>query len=532
MIKRIISGIIILVLSNIQLHAEDIAATNKNEAMRDPSITIGGMVFSLEQAIDIVIQQNLTLQSAKYDVVMSDTAYEKAQKKYSTNLNLESGYLYQEQPASDLTGVSGTKQWQYDAGISISKLFSTGTTISAGVKEVFFDANDQGKTMPLLVQYPDASLHTIQVTQYVADPAYHKPVLFASIQQELLKNAFGYSDKKLNKILENTTQIQRSAIINQLSGLVVSALVDYWNVTIQKSAMDTANLELDSNLRVLNIIKRNANYGLSEKYDINQYNALVAGTEARYSAAKQKYTEAVRKLLRTVNLPSETQVTGVTNLVDILPDLNQEAALKAGFEKRVDYKNTLLAYENAKIDLDLQENQALPSLTVSASISNQSQDTSFGKAFNQAASSEYPSYQVRAKVTYPLDDSDLKASVRNANFKLKQADINIKNMKLEVRDDILNKLDQVKLMHEMLMKMHIVNTESQAYYQSILRRFEQGKVNSVTMKFATDSMVQARKQELEALVQYNVAVLLFDLSKNEIFERYHVDVEKYLKSVK
>ena len=155
-----------------------------------------------------------------------------------------------------------------------------------------------------------------------------------------------------------------------------------------------------------------------------------------------------------------------------------------------------------------------------------------GDAFNQTTSNEYPAYQVRAKVTYPLDDSDLKTSVRNANFKLRQAEINIRNMKLEVRDDILNKLDQVQLSHEVLMKMRTVKNESQAYYQSILKRFEQGKVNSITMKLATDSMVQARKQELESLVQYNVAMLLFDLSKNEIFERYHVDVEKYLRNIK
>jgi hypothetical protein len=51
----------------------------------------------------------------------------------------------------------------------------------------------------------------------------------------------------------------------------------------------------------------------------------------------------------------------------------------------------------------------------------------------------------------------------------------------------------------------------------------------VNVKFALDSLVQARQGELEALVQYNVALLQFDLARNEIFDRYNVDVEKYIR---
>jgi hypothetical protein len=40
-------------------------------------------------------------------------------------------------------------------------------------------------------------------------------------------------------------------------------------------------------------------------------------------------------------------------------------------------------------------------------------------------------------------------------------------------------------------------------------------------------MVASRQRELEALVNYNIALLQFDLSKNEIFrKRYNIDVEK------
>jgi outer membrane protein TolC len=512
MSKKTFSIIILTLatLTNSSLFAEDAKQSSKKEA----SISIGGSALSLEQAIDIVLKQNLTLQAAKYDIVMSDTAYEKAQKKYATNLNIEGGYMKQELPPSKTKNTQGDKQWQYDAGISLSKIFSTGTTISTGVKEVFYDAND------------------ITVPGYPADPAYHKPVLFASIQQELLKNAFGVSDRRLNKMLENQTEMQRSALINILSSLVVSTLVDYWNITVQKSAVETAQAALESNTRVRTILARNVNYGLSEQYELNQYNFLVASSQANLEAARQKYNEAVRKLLRTIDMPPETQVSGVTNLADELPPLDPEASLKTGFAKRVDYKNALLSLENAKTDLAMQENNAMPSLTLSLGISSQGQDTNMGEAFNQAEKREYPAWNARAKLSYPLDDSDIKASVRNSYLKQKQAELNLKSLKLEIRDDILNRLDQVATQHQMLINSRTASREADLYYKNALRRFEQGKITAVTMKLATDAMVQSRFQELNSLVQYNVTLLLFDLAKNEVFDRYHVDVEKYLKNIK
>jgi outer membrane protein TolC len=528
MSKRIFI-IFAILLINVSLFAQDTKQNNKKEA----SISIGGAALSLEQAIDIVIKQNLTLQSAKYDIVMSDTAYEKAQKKYATNLNIEGGYFNQELPPSKTTTLSGTKQWQYDAGISLSKIFSTGTTISAGVKEVFYDANDKEilGQMPYFAN-PDGTLRYRSYTQYPEDPGYHKPVLFASIQQELLKNAFGVSDRRQNKMLQNQTEMQRAALINMLSGLVVSTLVDYWTITIQKSAMDTAQAALESNTRVRGIIMRNAGFGLSEQYELNQYNSLVASSDANLQAAKQRYREAVRKLLRTIDMPPETEVSGVTDLVDELPALDPEAALKTGFEKRVDHKNALLTLENAKTELAMQENNALPSLTVSLGVSSQGQDTNIGTAFNQAATYEYPAWQARAKLSYPLDDSDMKASVRNAYLKQKQAELNLKSLKLEIRDDIINRMEQVTSQHQMLINSHTASREADLYYKNVLKRFEQGKVNSVTMKLAIDAMVQSRYQALNSLVQYNISLLLFDLSKNEVFDRYHVDVEKYLKNIK
>ena len=250
------------------------------------TMNFGGIELTLEQAIDYVLQNNLTLKSAKYDVVMSDTEVARAEKKYAPLLSLDSQYT-NTSPLQNIQNFARTKtQENLDVTLSVQKLFSTGTMVSAGVRENWF------------------KLEVAPGGFFTPDPPLHRPSLFVTFQQELLKNSFGYNDRRQLEIAENAYKRQRAATIDLLSGLVVQALVDYWTVTIETSALENAKTEADMTRTVRNIIARNIRIGLAENFDLNQYNSLLANAEAKVAATEQNLKVAVRKLLRTVNMPA------------------------------------------------------------------------------------------------------------------------------------------------------------------------------------------------------------------------------------
>ncbi|TAL33210.1 MAG: TolC family protein [Spirochaetes bacterium] len=467
--------------------------------------------LSAHKAIELVLRNNLTLQSAKYDIAMSDTAYQAFQKKFSPFVNLQTGYVKQENPPTALSEITGTKYHEYDATVAISKIFTTGTNVSLGAREMYYDANDK----QFLPGTP-------------ADPAFHKPSLFFNIQQELLKNSFGSSDRAYNKIFSNYSTMQRTAILNNLSGLVAGALIDYWTITVRKSSVENAKLELESKKQVRNIIARNVDFGLMESYDLNQFNALVAGAETQLELAEQGYRDALRNFLRTVDMPSETEIKGVLDLQETLPEMEPSAALKAGFAKRTDYRNAIMDLENRKMELGIQEDNSLPSLTLSLGGNLNGQDASLPDALRGTATTDYTGWNIRLMATYPLDDTENQALRRNAVMKLRQAELGVKRLKKEINDDIYSKLEHVKTQHVMLSKSKTSRTEAELYYQKILIRFGQGKASTVAMQNALDAMIRSRQMELESLVWFNVALLQLDLSKNEVFDKYGVDVEHYL----
>ena len=144
----------------------------------------------------------------------------------------------------------------------------------------------------------------------------------------------------------------------------------------------------------------------------------------------------------------------------------------------------------------------------------------------------FPQIEATVKMSYPLWDKDIKAKQRNAYLKKKQAKIEVEDLKQVIRDEVTGRLERVKHNHEILKKNRIVTVEAVKYYNRLFLRSRQGRFNSVSVKSALDSLIDARQKELEALIQFNVSILQFDLAKNEVFERYDVNIEKLLKGVK
>jgi len=514
--------LLLLWISVASLSAEDAPAqppaaapTAAPEKAAEASFTIGGVNLTIQDAINIVLEKNLTLQSAKYDVVMSDTNARKLDKKFAPVVSAEGQHLgFSDSPLS-----STSRGYQYNGYLGISKLFATGTTVGGGYRYQQLHTEATSTTFGFPIAQP-ASTSTFNG-------------YFINVQQELLKNSFGYADRKMEKIANKQAEGQRAYTVNLLSGLVVQALTDYWQVTIQKSALENARLEEKSNRQVRSIVARNVSYGLGETYDLNNYNARVAMSTAKVSMTEQSLKNATRKLLRTVNMPVDTKVEGITNLVDTLPSLDANAALKAAMEKRVDFKNAKIENEVAEMQTDLYGNQALPSLSAYFNYVSQgtNQFIQF-PGFPAAGSLQSPQWQVGVKASYPLWDDEVKVNQRNAGMQLTQSRIKLQNLEQEIRDDVLTRLENVRLNFEVFQTSRTARKESEAFYNRMLARTRTGKLNFQLVGQALESMVASRQRELEALVNYNIALLQFDLSKNEIFERYNIDVEKILAKVK
>ncbi len=478
------------------------------------AFSIAGQTITLGRAIELVLEQNRDTLTGAYDVAMTDSLYRKYQAKYSPNLSLEGAVKNQENPPGTAV-LYGTEKRTWDLGASIAKMFETGTTVAAGVK------HEYAKT-----EYIPININGTPIAFGLSE--YHMPVVFASVKQELLKNSFGFSERREQEILKNQGKMQRDAIIYQLAGLVVGVVVDYWTLVIDSAALENAELQLRETRRVRNIMAANVRIGLAESFDLNYYNTLVANSEARAASARQKYRDTLRNLLQTLNLDPTIRLTGKALLSGRPEQVDLSASLKAAYAKRTDYNNALISLENAKMALSIYRNDALPSVTAEVNVSSLGMDKSMGTAYSDTGKASYPTWEAKVGVTYPLNDTNQKTNERNARFQVKQAEIQVDKYRRVVRDDVTAKVEHLDTYFQLYGKAKEATRQSEIYYGQLVANLRRGRFTASVVKNGLDAMVETRQRELEALVQYNVALLQLDLAKNELFDRYRIDVNKYI----
>jgi outer membrane protein TolC len=386
-------------------------------------------------------------------------------------------------------------------------MFSTGTTISAGIGHPHTEIN-----------WPPRS-------------KYYSPEVFASLQQELFKNSFGYIDRRELKINKNLSQIRRESLLYQLSGLVVEAVLDYWTVIIHMSALDNAELQLKETKRLRSIVAQNVRLGISEGFELNYYKTLVALSESKMMHAQQNFSDSLKKLLRTLNI-DELELTGTVVLSDKLPIIDSADALAAAYRSRADYNNAVLSYENAKMNLEIYKNDRLPSVTAEVNASTLTQREDVHDAYSDIEDREYPGWNARLTLTYPLFSSEKKTNVRDAKYQLEQTKLQMDKYKRLVKDDVTSSVEHINTYYHLYQKIHEARFQSEKYYRKLSDSLKRGRFTSAVVKNGLDTMIESRHAELEALVHYNITLLKFHLSKNDLFETYNISVDDYLPKVK
>jgi len=488
----------------------------KIELSDEPAIVLGALKITLSQAIEWAVKQNYDALAVSYEVAMLDTQYNQFMKKFATQLSVEGSGAYLRNVPSQKT-FAGIDITQAQVSGMVAKNFMTGTSVAGGLSYEYDDINrTKGLTGSLF-----------SGTLGPANP--NKPGIFISVQQELLKNAFGINDRMIKEIIKNESKKQKDKIVFQLSLIIVQVIAEYWQTVMGKVSLENAELQVKETKKVRDITARNAGYGLADDYTLNMYNSMLAGAEAKMALARKNYRESLRSFLTTINVDENTDVTGTAIFSNKYPAINVEEALKTAYEKRADYQSALKDMENAKSGLKIAANNALPSLVAEINGKLTSENDSFAGAVGRDLGQvKYPAIQGKLKMSYPLGDNDLYIQERNARFRIKQAELQLDKYKRTVKDDIMNSTDNIESSYRLYQKAMEARKQSELFYQGMLRDLRLGRLSSAIAKNGLDALVQTRESELQALVGYNISLLQFDVARNILFEKYNIDVDKYI----
>jgi len=513
----------------------NLISTNDSEIIESgdiankPSITNDQTVketnLKLDEAINRALENNPNILRKKLDLAKADTNQQKNQGKYAWRAVADASIDQQKLPFNQNNIFSGTKQQTNTYNAGIEKLFSTGTYFKVNVNTKRFDSNafeDQFRTPSGFGALGIGPLYTSSVS--------------VTIAQDLLKNAFGYKERKTEQILENNTLILQDQLEQELSQLIVESLVDYWDYSVKDNSVETYEQLLENTKNIRNLTIRKRSLGLSEGFEVNQWNALYAQAESQLQKAVVDRDEAQRKLIRTLALDSNTKFNEITPLVETLPSkLNYDSDLAYAYKHRADFRNMARKKENSELALKIANSDALPTLKVSGSIGYQGQNLvsskeNFSDKGNGISSYKYPIRQGSVDFSYPLNDKGVEAGIRDAEIQKRQALLEESDLVKAVADDIKTRIDLLKSSYKIYENAKVTEGESKKYYNGVVRSFQQGRFNAVAVKNALDSLVQDQLSLIRAKVDYNINLHRYYVAKNSLFDEYKIDKEKLVPS--
>ena len=483
--------------------------------------------LSLKDAVKKVIETNATVQNAKFEILKADTPIYKNESKFTWKIIAEVAKSEVKLPYNQNNFLSGTKLQTDKLSAGIEKQFSTGTYFLAEVSTIRFDSN--------ALENP---LTTPAAFAFLGVKPLHTGAVSVKLSQELLKYSFGRTEKTKEQILRTQSAIQQDTLIFQLTQLVTQTLVEYWSLSVADSAVLTYERLLENAKSISKLTARKQAIGTAERFEQSQWNSVVANVESQVERTKLDRDDAKRRLQRILGVDSQTEINGVTDLVEVIPEINLEADIKYALENRIDLKNLKRQKELAKLGLSVAEDEDMPSVKISGTASSRAQsllspqDNYYLGNYNGIRSWKYPEYRADVTLSYPLWDQGVKTTIRDSQINIKEITDQEAALTREIEDELRTRYEAIKSSYLVLLTAKRTEEETKKFYDGLVTKFIQGRYSALAVKNALDAFTQAQLVGFQAKVNFNINLLRYDLAKNYLFEKYDIDVYKVLDELK
>jgi outer membrane protein len=470
--------------------------------------------LTLEQAIQIALENNLDLKVAKMNPQIQDYALVQARAIFRPTVTASFNQNHASQPNTDVTQVvkSILTQQQNYVGNFNQNLAFWGASYSA--------------------QYTSGRATNNQPTQT------RNPNLSASTRFQYTQPILANFKTDSNRTTIKTQAIQRQIIDIQLLQTIentkASVRTAYWalrraieQIEIQKRALDLSQRLYEDN-------KTKVEIGTMAPIDIVQNESTVASNEQALLNAKIQWQTAELALKRLIVNGTDDDLNKQTiNPTEQPPLLEQVSvdipkAVAIALDQRTDIQQQKKSLESSLMNLELRKNATLPSLNLTGSYQLQGQggDTysfnrvtlvrtfvsegGYGDALTMIGNFDQPTWTFGANFTYPLGMQAARASLAQSQIQYEQAKANLKVQELTVSTDVTNAGLAVQNSYLQLLAARKSSEAAARNAEAEQTRFDNGMSNNYNVALALQDLTNKRLSELNAIIAYVNAIAEFE----------------------
>jgi outer membrane protein len=348
--------------------------------------------------------------------------------------------------------------------------------------------------------------------------------------QPLLKNFGSEVTKTQILIAQNNLTISKEDFRRQVIVITSRVQQAYWDLVFRRQNLEVQKQQMVSSQKLLEQIRKQVAVGTLAPLDVLQAETTIARTEESIILAENALRAAEDRLKRVMYFSligelADIAITPVDTPTYTDPKLDQEEEIRQALAQRPDLIQAKLALENQHITLVFDQNQALPTLDLEATLRINGVDPHFGGSFDQIDPTRSYGWTVGLTFRYPLQNRQAKGRVQQSQLAIRQQMLRIKDLEENIMAEVRNSFRDVLTNSQRVRATRISGRLAEKQLEAEEKKLQVGLATVFTTLQFQDVLSTERSNGINALTEYLKAIIRLEESKSTLLQSYSIILE-------
>ncbi len=491
-----------------------------------PAAEPGGTPLSLQQAIEMALENNLDVVVSRLDTQVQAEGVVSAKGVYKPFVSANLGNLDTRSPAQNQL-------------IGANVLSSTRTNYSLAWDQQLGTGGSYNVSWQNLRQTTNSAFSGF-------NPLYDA-ALSAQVTQPLAQNFKLDPNKQRILVAQNSERISRHQFETQVMDTVRDVSFGYLDLVFSIRDLEVARQSLKLAQDLLRNNRIQVEVGTMAPIDVTEAEAEVAAREEAVIVAEEAILTFEDILKRLINDPESPDFWQTRYLPSTNPTMEEfridiEEAIRVALTRQPLLQASRVELETRDYAVRFTKNQMLPQLDVVGSFAlsgiggdqilrenfagapSQIIPGGYGDAVDTLFGGDYRDWSLGLNVSYPLGNSTAEAQHAQAQVSARQQRARIDSNEILVSQEVRRTARAVDTNRKRIDATRVARELAEKRLEAEQKKFEVGMSTSFLIVQAQRDLAQAAANELRALIDYNKAIVAFERARGTILERANVSV--------
>jgi outer membrane protein TolC len=473
--------------------------------------------LSLEDALRIALKNNLDLVSASYAPELAEQNVNNQLATFDAGFQAYYDRAESEQPATQLSTVTGSKTDQVNLGIAQNLRMGADYTVG-------FSTTQSLRTGP-----------------NVTAPGSYFSGLFMQLNLPIL-NGFGNQVTTEQLVLaRNDLEISKTDLEQQAETTMEIVEGAYWDVVAAREALRLAVLSLQRAEDLLELNRKKVEVGTLAPIEITQAEAGVASQEEGVIVAEATLEDAEDELRRLLAIPHgdpmwNQEIRNATRPVFQEIDIDVEQAIQIALSERASVRSAEQTVENRMLNERVARRQVRHNLDFTAQYSPQGvsldiaeisqggniilpeENADLGESIARIGNGDVYNWSARVTYSVPIGNRAAKAGYARARISREKSEADLDNAEQTVRVEVRRAARAVESGIKRV-EAALKNVElQQKKLDAEQKKFANGMSTSFEVLTFQNDLADAELSEIRARLDYIKALSALERSKGTLLE--------------